>query len=334
MPIFASLAWRGTPPSSCSSRPEFCAIFRRRSFTSALFLLFICRLVALVSLDDLLNELVTNHVPVGKMNETDTLDAVKDRLHLDEARSPPVREVYLGHIAGDDGLRVETEPREKHLHLLRRGVLRLVEDNEGIVQGPSAHECEGRDLDVSPLHELVRLFRFDHIVERVVQRSQIGVDLFVQISGKEPEFLAGLDRGPHEDDPAHLATEERRDRHSHGQVRFPRAGRADPEHDVVPPDRVYIRALSLVFRRYGPFPAGYGYGLLENVLQGRCGVRGKGLNGVVYVVFVGNDTLVQHIGELDKKPLDAGYRFFVPFDLDAISPCMHIYPVHLLDQSE
>ena len=106
-----------------------------------------------------------------------------------------------------------------------------------------------------PFHELVRFFRFDHVVEGVVQRPQIRVDLFVQIAGQEPEFFAGLDRGPNEDDSAHLAPQERRNRRSHGKVRFSRACRADPEHNVILPDCLDVLALGLVFRRYGPFPA-------------------------------------------------------------------------------
>jgi hypothetical protein len=36
---------------------------------------------------------------------------------------------------------------EKHLHLLRRGVLRFVENHEGVVQGSAAHECQRRHFD-------------------------------------------------------------------------------------------------------------------------------------------------------------------------------------------
>ena len=38
-------------------------------------------------------------------------------------------------------------PGEEHLHLLGRGVLGLVEDDERVVQGAAPHECQRGDLD-------------------------------------------------------------------------------------------------------------------------------------------------------------------------------------------
>ena len=67
--------------------------------------------------------------------------------HMDEAGALLARQVDLRDVAGDDDLRAEAEPRQEHLHLLRRGVLRLVEDDEAVVERPPAHEGERRDLD-------------------------------------------------------------------------------------------------------------------------------------------------------------------------------------------
>ena len=52
----------------------------------------------------------------------------------DEPGRLVLRQVDLRDVAGDDHLRVEPEPGEDHLHLLGRGVLRLVEDDEAVVQ--------------------------------------------------------------------------------------------------------------------------------------------------------------------------------------------------------
>ena len=57
------------------------------------------------------------------------------------------RQVDLGDVAGDDHLRAEAEPGQEHLHLLGRRVLRLVEDDERVVERAAAHEGERRDLD-------------------------------------------------------------------------------------------------------------------------------------------------------------------------------------------
>ena len=56
-------------------------------------------------------------------------------------------EVDLGDVAGDDGLGVEADAREEHLHLFGRRVLRLVENDEGVVQSAPAHEGERGDFD-------------------------------------------------------------------------------------------------------------------------------------------------------------------------------------------
>ena len=40
----------------------------------------------------------------------------------------------------------------------------------------------------------------EHVVERVEERAQVGIDLGLEVAGQEAEPLAGLDRGPGEDD--------------------------------------------------------------------------------------------------------------------------------------
>ena len=113
-------------------------------------------------------------------------------------------QVDLGDVAGDDHPRVEAEPGQEHLHLLGAGVLRLVEDDEGVVEGAAAHEGERRDLDHAALEVAVDPVGVEHVVERVEERPQVGVDLGLDVAGQEAEPLAGLDRGPGEDDPLHL----------------------------------------------------------------------------------------------------------------------------------
>jgi hypothetical protein len=54
----------------------------------------------------------------------------------------PAREIDLRDVAGDDRLRAEPEARQEHLHLLAGRVLRLVEDDERVVQRPAAHEAQ------------------------------------------------------------------------------------------------------------------------------------------------------------------------------------------------
>src|SRR5262249_49812338 len=82
----------------------------------------------LVGLDDLLDQLVAHDVAFVEVHERDAVDRAHDLHRLDEPRRPAGRQIDLRDVAGDDRLRAEPEPREEHLHLLGRRVLRLVED--------------------------------------------------------------------------------------------------------------------------------------------------------------------------------------------------------------
>ena len=52
-------------------------------------------------------------------------------------------QVKLRHIARDDHAGTETKTRQEHLHLLRRRVLRFVQDNEAVVQGTPRMNASG-----------------------------------------------------------------------------------------------------------------------------------------------------------------------------------------------
>ncbi len=55
-----------------------------------------------------------------------TFDRLEDVTHVDQARCLLAWKVDLRDVARDHDLRAEAEAREKHLHLLRAGVLGLV----------------------------------------------------------------------------------------------------------------------------------------------------------------------------------------------------------------
>ena len=83
---------------------------------------------------------------------------------------------------------------EEHLHLRRRGVLRLVEDDVGAAQRPAAHVGQGRDLDLAGLDPLLQLALGQHVLQRVVERPHVGIDLLLEVARQEAQALAGLDR--------------------------------------------------------------------------------------------------------------------------------------------
>jgi hypothetical protein len=97
-------------------------------------------------------------------------------------------------IAADHHAAVLAEAGEEHLHLRGRGVLRFVQDHEGVRQGAPAHEGDRRDLDLAAGHAPFDLFGRHAIVERVVKRAQVGIDLFLHVAGQEAEPFARFHR--------------------------------------------------------------------------------------------------------------------------------------------
>jgi hypothetical protein len=93
--------------------------------------------------------------------------------------------------------------------------------------------ASGSDLDHAALDVLGDLLRVEHVVQRVEQRAQIGVDLGHQVAGQESQALARLDGGPREDDAVHLVARERGRRHRNRQERLAGARRPHAEGDGV-----------------------------------------------------------------------------------------------------
>ena len=91
-------------------------------------------------------EPVSHNVSRSELREVHVVDPLED-FAPPSARCASAGQVDLRDVAGDHHLRAETQPREKHLHLFRRGVLRLVQDDERVVEGASAHVCQWRDFD-------------------------------------------------------------------------------------------------------------------------------------------------------------------------------------------
>ena len=106
-------------------------------------------------------------------------------------------------------------------------------DDEGVVQRAPAHVGERGDFDRAALEQLADPLETHQVVERVVQWSQIGIDLLCQVTGQEAQALAGLDGGAGEDDALHQFALEGIHRRSDRQVGLAGPRRAGAERDVV-----------------------------------------------------------------------------------------------------
>src|SRR4028119_1609694 len=166
------------------------------------------RLVALsgplVSVHYTHDEVAAHYVVALQPHKRDALDPGQRPAGVVEAAYPALGQVDLRPVAGYYHLRAEPETRKEHLHLLGGGVLGFVQDDERVVQGPTSHKRQRRDLDYTPLKMPLELGRVHHLVERVVERPEVRVDLRHHVTRQEPERLPRLDRGPRQDDPRHL----------------------------------------------------------------------------------------------------------------------------------
>ena len=131
-------------------------------------------------------------------------------------------------------MRVPSPMRVSHIFICTDGgVLRLVEDRIGMRQGAAAHEGQRRHLDLAVGQPADHLLGRHHVVQRVVERAQIGIDLLLHVAGQEAQPFAGLHRGAGQHDAVHLAGLQHRHRLRHREIGLAGAGRADAEHHLV-----------------------------------------------------------------------------------------------------
>jgi hypothetical protein len=93
------------------------------------------------------------------------------------------------------------------------------------------------------LQAAVDLVRRHHIVERVVERAQIGIDLLLHVAGQEAEPLARLDRRTRQDHPGDVAALQQRCGIGDRQIGLAGTGRAGAEDQVRPVQRADIGVL-------------------------------------------------------------------------------------------
>ncbi len=199
------------------------------------------------------------------MREGDAAHPFEDGGRLDQTALVATRQVDLRDVAGDHRAAAEADAREKHFHLLGRGVLRFVENDERVIQRAAAHEGQWRHFDHAALKEFGDFFETHQVVERVIQRTQIGIDFLRHVAGQKSQAFTSLDRRTHQHQTLDAVAFERIDRAGDGQIGLAGAGRADRKGDVVFLDllevfnlarRASVQILAACFeRRYCVFNA-------------------------------------------------------------------------------
>ena len=82
-----------------------------------------------------------------------------------------------------------------------------------------------------------------HIVQRVIERAQIGIDFLAQIAGQEAQPLARFDRGARQNDALDGAAHQHVDRHGDGEIGLAGAGRTQAEDQLMGAQRAQIGRL-------------------------------------------------------------------------------------------
>src|SRR5262249_172974 len=101
----------------------------------------------IVGTDDSLHEMVADDISLVEVNERKALNILQDVDRFEQAAAPRIGQINLRNIASDHSFGVETQTSHEHFHLLGSCILGFVEDHERIVQGASAHERNGGNLD-------------------------------------------------------------------------------------------------------------------------------------------------------------------------------------------
>ena len=168
------------------------------------------------------------------------LEAVDD---VGQARAAlgQVGRVDLRDIAQADHLGARTGARDQRLHLLRRQVLRLVDDQVLVDEGAAAHEVERLDLDARA--DQVRVAARPHSppassvllsTSRLSSSAPIhGVHLFLLGAGQEADVLADRHRDARHDDlVVALVVEHLRQAGGERQQRLAGAGLAEQGDEI------------------------------------------------------------------------------------------------------
>src|SRR5712671_7978018 len=111
---------------------------------------------------------MSHYVALVEVHECQSVYAFQNVDRFDQAAAAGCGQIDLRDVAGDHRLGIKSQSGDEHLHLLGGSVLRLVQDDERIVQRASAHEGDGRDLDNIFLEIALDALRLEHVKEGVV----------------------------------------------------------------------------------------------------------------------------------------------------------------------
>src|SRR6185437_7916610 len=182
----------------------------------------------------------------------------------DDAQAAIAVEVALADVAVDDHRAVLADAGEEGLDFGGCGVLRLVEQHEGVLPRAAAHHLERHQLDGAVLERDVVGRLADALLDRLRDGYGPGRELVLERTGEEAQRTAAGDVRAREDDPVDLAVAV-----EIGGVRGSDpglAGARGPENDDLGRfakgvEIVRLRGIERFYRRQRAF--GFEFGVLE-----------------------------------------------------------------------
>src|SRR6185437_10645377 len=206
----------------------------------------------IISVDDARDQAMAHDIFLAELDDGDAFDAVERVERVAQARLHARRQIDLREVAGHRHARILAEPCQEHLHLHRRRVLRFVENDKGVGERAPTHERQRRDLDLAAGEALHHLVAGQHVVQRIVKRPQIGIDLLAKIAGEKAQALAGLDRGARQHDALDRTTHHHVDGGGDGEIGLAGAGGPQAEDELMLAQRTDIGGLIGAPRRDAP----------------------------------------------------------------------------------
>ena len=196
-------------------------------------------------------------------------------------------------------------------------VLRLVQDDKGAVEGPAPHEGQGRDLYDPFFKEGLQLLVRDHVLQRIVKRLHVGIELLLEVSRQKAQVLPRLDRRTRQDDAPDLLVLQGAHRECHGRIGLSRTGRPHGEDHVVLPD--LLHHLALVDRKGLDQPSGNPVHehLIRIASMGLSVCAGEHPFDAVVIQFV---VSVEIVDQLLKTCLEVVQQGRLSEDPDLVSP--------------
>src|SRR5439155_27079914 len=100
------------------------------------------------------------------------------------------------------------------------------------------------NLDLAPLHQTICPLHIHHVVQRVIERSEVRIHFSVHVAGKKSELLSRLNSWTSQDDAADLSPGQGGNRHGHCQIGFSGPGRPNTDYEIELLDRLDVGFLS------------------------------------------------------------------------------------------